>query len=574
MDSLENEEARKRLQVFLFSSIAIYFFWVTFIAPPPPPVEGVTEDNFLKKTDITENKEKKDPITSLIKSGDTEEKQQERLPLEKKQMKSKHVSFDISTVHGSMGNIHLEKYTQLPKLTSWWGWVFGGMKDSWVPYSGGDEMLNILSAEGSFVTVGRGDSAAENVHRLSQQPNGDIKTLAQLNDITIEKTFRFVEGETKLDNYTVEIDINIKNTSTTAISDLWIGTFEKMSGEAGRFDLVSRPQFFVEDEMVGTFATMFSTSFLELEDLEEPTKFDSEPQWFGIGSRYFLTALYPADADQKMFRSVSTHKLSEDMYGSIATIASPIDPGATRNIKLKAFIGPKQIDILETLGDSWTQSVEFGIFGFFSRVLLFLLKIIQAGFTNWGVSILLLTLIVKVIFFPLTQKAFMSGKKMQALQPLLKELKEKYKDNQQLQAQETMKLFKEHDVSPLGGCLPTLIQLPVWFSLYNVMLYSVELYDSSFIYLRDLTSQDPYGILPVLYCVLMLIQQRMMPMGNLDPMQAKMMKMMPLAFGIFMFTFPSGLVLYFSMNILLTIFQQWLIRVQFDESKLLRQEEV
>ena len=103
---------------------------------------------------------------------------------------------------------------------------------------------------------------------------------------------------------------------------------------------------------------------------------------------------------------------------------------------------------------------------------------------------------------------------MQALQPKLKEMKEKYKDNQQLIAQETMKMFKEHDVSPLGGCLPTVIQIPVWFSLYNVMLYSVELYDSTFLYLNDLTSQDPYGILPVMDCVLMLIQQKMMEIGR------------------------------------------------------------
>lgn len=574
MDSLENEDARRRLQVFLFSSIAIYFFWVTFIAPPPPPVEGVTEENFLEDTNNPNKEEIKTPVnTEAVNPEVKQEIKQEVLPLEKKNLESEHISFDVSSQYGSINNVFLEQYTQLPTLQSWWGWLFDGMKDSWVPYSGGDEMLNILSENGSLVTVGRGDSAAENVHRVSQDLDG-IKSVARLQDLTIEKTFHITKGETKLDNYTVEIDINIKNTGTETVSDLWIGTFEKMSGDAGRFDLVSRPQFFVEDEMVGTFATMFSTSFLELEELEEPTKFESEPEWFGIGSRYFLTALYPADTEQKMFRSVSTHQLSEDVYGSVATIATPIDPGATRNIKLKAFIGPKQIDILEQLGDSWTQSVEFGIFGFFSRVLLFLLKIIQSGFTNWGVSILLLTLIVKVIFFPLTQKAFMSGKKMQALQPMLKEMKEKYKDNQQLQAQETMKLFKEHDVSPLGGCLPTLIQLPVWFSLYNVMLYSVELYDSSFLYLGDLTSQDPYGVLPIMYCVLMLIQQRMMPMGNLDPMQAKMMKMMPLAFGIFMFTFPSGLVLYFSMNILLTIFQQWLIRVQFDENKLLRQEEV
>jgi YidC/Oxa1 family membrane protein insertase len=222
------------------------------------------------------------------------------------------------------------------------------------------------------------------------------------------------------------------------------------------------------------------------------------------------------------------------------------------------------MDILEGLGDSWMNSVEYGMFGFFSRVLLFMLKVIYAGFNNWGVAILLLTLVVKVIFFPLTQKAFVSGKKMQMIQPQLNEIKEKYKDNQQLQAQETMKLFSENGVSPFGGCLPSLVQIPVWLALYNVMYSSVELYNSHFLYLQDLTSMDPYGVLPVLYIVLMFIQQQMTPMVNMDPAQQTMLKVMPLIFGVFMFTFPSGLVLYFSMNMLLTIFQQWLINIQFE----------
>ena len=569
MDSLENEESRKRLRAFLFSSIAIYFVWVTFIAPPPPAVEGVTEENLNSRIE--------EKLPEIAEAKPFERKNivyEDTVPLQAKNIKSEHISFDISTQYGSMGNIYLEQYTQLPVLESWWGWIFDGMKGSWDPYSGGDEILSILSEKGGLVTVGRGDSAAENVYHLSTAQNGDLVTVARLDGLTIEKTYHLPKNEKVLDQYTVEIDINIKNTGSEVISDLWVGTFEEMLGDAGRFDLVSRPQFFVDDELVGTFATMFSTSFMSLEDMQEPTKFESSPEWFGIGSRYFLTALYlDKEEEQNIFNSVSTHKLSENMYGAIATITTPIDVGSSRNIKMKAFVGPKQMDILEVLGESWTNAVEFGMFGFFSKVLLFLLKTIQHGFTNWGVSILLLTLIVKVVFFPLTQKAFMSGKKMQALQPKLKEMKEKYKDNQQLIAQETMKMFKEHDVSPLGGCLPTVIQIPVWFSLYNVMLYSVELYDSTFLYLNDLTSQDPYGILPVMYCVLMLIQQKMMPMGNLDPTQAKMMKMMPIAFGIFMFTFPSGLVLYFSMNILLTIFQQWLIRIQFDEINLKRQEQ-
>jgi YidC/Oxa1 family membrane protein insertase len=173
---------------------------------------------------------------------------------------------------------------------------------------------------------------------------------------------------------------------------------------------------------------------------------------------------------------------------------------------------------------------------------------------------------VKLVFFPLMQKQFISSKRMQVLQPELKALKERYKDNKELQTQMTMKLFKEHEVNPMGGCLPMVIQMPVWFALYNVMLFSVELYNTSFLYLEDLTQVDPYGVLPLLVSVLMLLQQKMMPMANMDPMQQKMMRMMPLMFGIFMFSFPSGLVLYFSVNNSLTILQQWIIYRDIDKS--------
>jgi YidC/Oxa1 family membrane protein insertase len=154
---------------------------------------------------------------------------------------------------------------------------------------------------------------------------------------------------------------------------------------------------------------------------------------------------------------------------------------------------------------------------------------------------------------------------MQEIQPQVKEIKEKYKDNSQLQSQMTMKLFQEHGVNPMSGCLPMIIQMPVWFALYNVMLYSVELYGTSFLYLQDLTEADPTGFLPLVVTVLMVLQQKLMPMGSMDPMQQKMMRLMPIGFGIFMFTFPAGLVLYFSVNNMLTIVQQWFIYRKKDE---------
>ena len=161
---------------------------------------------------------------------------------------------------------------------------------------------------------------------------------------------------------------------------------------------------------------------------------------------------------------------------------------------------------------------------------------------------------------------------MQLIQPLLNEVKEKYKDDQMLQSQETMKLMREHNVSPLGGCIPTLIQMPIWFALYSALLYSVDLYGSDFLYLKDLTSPDPYGILPVLYGILMFFSQKIMRpanvenMGEQQAMMMKMMKFMTIMFTFFMFTFPSGLVIYFCCNMLLTSIQQLLIRKKMEQT--------
>jgi YidC/Oxa1 family membrane protein insertase len=180
---------------------------------------------------------------------------------------------------------------------------------------------------------------------------------------------------------------------------------------------------------------------------------------------------------------------------------------------------------------------------------------------------MLLTFTVKLVFFPLTQMAYISGQRMQALQPMMKDIREKYADNQEELNRRTMALFRENNVNPLGGCLPMIIQMPIWIALYRVLLTSVDLYHTEFLYLRDLSVADPYALLPLAVTGLMWVQQQMMPVGNLDPAQARIMKFMPLIFGLLFFSFPSGLALYTFVNMLLTILQQWVIKRRFASVK-------
>jgi len=204
--------------------------------------------------------------------------------------------------------------------------------------------------------------------------------------------------------------------------------------------------------------------------------------------------------------------------------------------------------------------VDFGWFAFFAKILLWLLKQFEALLGNWGLAIILLTFVVKLALFPLTQMSFKSSQAMQAIQPRLQEIREKYADSPEELNRQTIELFKTAGVNPVGGCLPMLLQMPIWIALYNVLLNSVELYQTKFLYLRDLTSPDPYGVLPLVVVVLMMVQQQMMPMGNMDPAQQRIMKYMPLLFGLFFFSSPSGLVVYIFVNMVLTILQQWLIK--------------
>jgi YidC/Oxa1 family membrane protein insertase len=351
--------------------------------------------------------------------------------------------------------------------------------------------------------------------------------------------------------HTLDVTVRFDNRGTQSVSDLWVGVVQPMSGEAGRFLNAVRSFAHVDGDV---------EHIDDLSDLEGAAQetLNGPVSWFGVGDKYFMAVLVPQDGTPASQVVVDT--LPGGDTGAFLMDNQTLDAGASRTLRFQAYVGPKSLDLLSDMGSNLEDAVEFGWFGLFSRTLLSVLKFFQSLVGNWGIAIILLTLVVKLLFFPLTQKAFTSSRKMQAVQPQLNAIREKYKDNQQLQSQETMKLFQEHGVSPLGGCLPTLIQLPVWFALYNTMLYSVELYDTQFLYIQDLTAVDPYGVIPFLYAGLMFGQQRMMPMGSMDETQQKVMKAMPLIFAFFMFSFPSGLVLYFCVNMSLTIAQQWWIK--------------
>ena len=232
---------------------------------------------------------------------------------------------------------------------------------------------------------------------------------------------------------------------------------------------------------------------------------------------------------------------------------------ANKNIKLIGYIGPKYVDTLASIDKELIDVVQYGVGTFFARNLFILLDYLYKLVGNWGVAIIFLVIIVRLILFPLTYKGMVSMYKLKELAPKMKEIQLKYKSDPQKMQMHMMKLYKEHNANPLGGCLPLLIQIPIFYGIYKLLLYSIELKGAHFLWIKDLSAMDPYFILPVLMGVSMYIHQKLTPTNFQDKMQEKIFKFLPVIFTIMMATFPAGLVLYWTVNNILSILQQWII---------------
>ena len=280
--------------------------------------------------------------------------------------------------------------------------------------------------------------------------------------------------------------------------------------------------------------------------------------WVGMVEHYFVAAWLPPD-EPKTPREFYVKKLDNGLYADgIILQAAPIAPGATGEIKVPLYVGPEEQDTLKSLAKGLDLVVDYGIFTVIAAPLFWLLKWLDGLVHNWGWSIVLLTIIIKSVFYPLNHASARSMAKMKVIAPKLKALQAQYaSDKQQLQIK-MMEMYKTEKINPLGGCLPILVQIPVFIALYWVLLSAVELRHAPWIgWIHDLSAPDPYYVLPVLYAITAYLQVKLSPTPIQDPVQAKVMQIMPIAFSVMFIFFPSGLVLYWLINNSLQIFQQW-----------------
>ena len=283
----------------------------------------------------------------------------------------------------------------------------------------------------------------------------------------------------------------------------------------------------------------------------------SDNGWIAMIQHYFVAALLPQEKTQREFY---TRKLDGDLF-SIGVIVpvGPIAPTATARVEVPLYAGPQDQDHLQSVAPGLQLVVDYGWLTVIAAPLFWVLKLFHGWAGNWGLAIILLTVLIKLIFFPLSAASYRSMAKMKLVTPRLMKLREQYGDDKVKMNQAMMELYKTEKINPLGGCLPIVVQIPVFIALYWVLFESVELRHAPFyLWIKDLSAPDPWYVLPTLMMASMILQTKMNPTPP-DPVQAKVMMIMPLVFGVMFYFFPSGLVLYWFVNNILSILQQWQI---------------
>jgi len=363
--------------------------------------------------------------------------------------------------------------------------------------------------------------------------------------LTIKKEFKFYN-----DNYRVDVSTDVKGASAYhVVLGSGFGIFDEKGTWIHIGPVLLRDSSRIEIDKDNIEGIGFLKKITGTKSKDEVTHTGSI-WWIAQEDKYFASIL----ASLSKTNDARIWKSGKDGKG--VEIAFKVNGGKDEFL---LYAGPKNYEILKPIGAGLEHIIDFGTFSIIARPLFWLLKAIYKGIGNYGWAIILLTIIVRIPFIPLLNKSQKSMKKLQELQPQMNAIKEKYKKDPQKMQKETMELYKKHKVNPMGGCLPMLIQIPVFLALYKILLVAIELRGAPFVlWITDLSIKDPYYVFPILMGVTMVIQQKMTP-TTMDPTQAKIMMLMPIIFTFMFLSFPAGLVLYWLVNNILAIIQQYYI---------------
>ena len=406
--------------------------------------------------------------------------------------------------------------------------------------------------------------------------NNSVILVAEKNGVRLEKTYALTTGSYLLDAKHVVKNISAQNLDATIYAEIVRDggkpSFKGKVEDSSFYSTFTGPAIYTDAE-----------KFLKVEfsDIEKGkaktpgTQMAGQPTWVAMIQHYFTTAWIPSTTYQK---DLYVEMLEKNQYRvGVKSKLEPIGVGQEKTESLKLFVGPQEESVLESIAPGLELVKDYGWLTILAKPIFWLLEKIHGIVNNWGWSIILLTVLIKLLFFPLSAASYKSMAKMKLVQPRLMEMKERFKGEPQKLNQAMMEMYRKEKINPLGGCLPVVVQIPVFIALYWVLLASVEMRGAPWLgWIQDLSQPDtlfgvwfgaPIGLLPIIMAISMFIQVKLNPTPP-DPLQAKLMMYMPLIFSIMFFFFPSGLVLYWVVNNILSIAQQWQInRVYGDGNK-------
>ncbi|MDY6833166.1 MAG: membrane protein insertase YidC [Thermodesulfobacteriota bacterium] len=393
---------------------------------------------------------------------------------------------------------------------------------------------------------------------VSGQPRSVVFTRQFPGGRVVEKRYTFTP-----DSYMIDLAITLKNGSETPLSGNLAVTLARYFTDDGSRFVFEGPSALVGHDL----------EEIKLSDIHKKASLTGPLAWISIQNRYFMSALIPEAPTEAAMRLSRTPE--QVVTATYLAPARTVGANSTETYRFSVFMGPKSVQILGKAGHDLDRAVNFGFFDFIARPCLWLMNFLYRYIPNYGIAIVIITLLFKLVFWPLGNKSYKSMAEMKRLAPLMAEIREKYKDDRKKMNEEVMNLYRTYKINPLGGCLPILVQIPVFFAFYRMLYQAIELRHAPFFgWINDLSAPDrlfhfdvslpliapPVGI-PVLTIVMgatMIIQQKLQPpMG--DPTQAKIMMLMPVFFTFIFINFPSGLVLYWLVNNTISIFQQYYI---------------
>ncbi len=381
---------------------------------------------------------------------------------------------------------------------------------------------------------------------------------AEQNGVKLTKTYVFKRGQ-----YQIDLNHSVVNTTADAISPSvyvqLVRDGSKLEGDSAFYSTFNGPAIYTATEKFR------KVSFEDIEKAKNAPPVRTSDGWIAMVQHYFVTAFLPTAKGQ---HELFTRKIDNNLYavGSIMSMGS-VAPGTSTSISGKLFVGPQESAALEQFATDFDLVKDYGWLTIIAKPIFWLMEQIQKVLNNWGWTIIVLTIIIKLAFFPLSAASYRSMAKMKLVTPKMTAIRERHKGDPQKMNAAMMELYKTEKINPLGGCLPVVVQIPVFIALSWVLLASVEMRHAPWLgWVQDLSAPDPWYILPVVMAASMFVQTKLNPTPP-DPIQAKIMMIMPIAFSVMFFFFPAGLVLYWVVNNLLSIGQQWVITRQSGQGK-------